>query len=569
MNLSTFKTLVAGIFAACLTNLSAQLPASNFTILPNPVCAGQTVQVNDLSTGNPTAWSYTLSGFGPNGAATSTVQNPVFVLNGQGTFSISLVASNASGSGAVVTHTLRVLPAPNVNVAPASQTTCIGGSVTSLSIVAGGGGGGNTAGLSYSWSTGSTTSVVSLPGQASSTLVSCVITGTNGCTTTRNASVTVAIPSASISSNPVNICPGTSSTLIATSAGAGPFSYTWSTAVNTRSTTAALAGVYNVTVTNGAGCTATQSLSLVTSSTLQLTILRSNTVVCAGNNLFMLATGASNYTWSTGALTNTVPVSPTVTTTYSVIGTIGTCSGSAVVIISVNVTPTITISSDVQQICAGKSATLSANGASTYTWIPGAIVQSTLLVNPTTITTYSVRGSNPGCPARTGTISISVIPSPSIQIIANGADICNGEQITLAAAGAQSYTWSTGNNSAIIASSPSVTTTYTLIGSGANGCSARALYTQVVNACADIREANYADKGSTMFPSPANEVVTLKVTNVSVVRVYNLQGELVFSKLALDNELQIQTSDLANGFYLVRIELGSGREEVTRLLVRH
>lgn len=550
--------------------LSAQAPVANFTIAPNPVCAGQTVQVTDLSTGNPTAWSYTLSGFGPNGGATATIQNPTFVINGQGTFTIFLVASNSSGSSAVASYTLRVLPSPAVNVAPASQTTCIGGSVSSLSIVAGGGGGGNTAGLTYSWSTGATVSVVSLPGQTTTTLVSCVITGTNGCTATRTATINVSVPTASITSNPVNICPGISSTLIASGSGNGPFTYTWSGAVNTRTNTASVAGVYNVTVTNGAGCTATQSISLSTSSTLQLNVLSNNTVVCAGNNLILFATGASNYTWSTGAQTATVPVSPSVTTSYSVAGTIGTCSGTTAITISVNVTPTITVTSNVPQLCAGSSATLTANGASSYTWIPAVVVQNTLVVNPTGNTTYSVRGSNPGCPQRTGTISLSVLPSPIVQIISNGNQICSGDEISLAASGAQTYTWSTGGTSPIISVSPSVTTTYTLTGSGANGCSSSATYSQIVNACTGISENLMFGASVRIYPVPADEYLVVKGNDLKSVEIYNVQGQVILKvDKSAELELRIETSQLQSGCYLVKMISESGKIESKRILVAH
>lgn len=567
MKITTFKNLVAGVFTACLATLSAQAPVAGFTISPNPVCSGQTVQVTDLSTGNPTSWSYTLSGFGPNGGSTSTLQSPVFNFNFQGTFTISLIASNASGASALVTQTVQVLASPGVNLSPATQTTCIGGNVNSVSVTAGGGGG--TAGLTYSWSTGATSSVISLPSQANTTIVTCVITGTNGCMSTRNATINVSTPTASIISNPVNICPGTSSTLTAIGNGGGPYSYTWSTVANTRSTTASVAGVYNVTVTNAAGCTATQSISLATSSTLQLNVLSNGTVVCAGNTLILQATGASNYTWSTGAVTANNPVTPSTTTTYSVYGVIGTCSGTTAVTVSVNVTPTITVSSNIAQLCAGKSATLTANGAGTYTWVPFATVQSSLVVSPQANTTYTVRGSNPGCPARTGTITLSVLPSPSVQVISNGAAICNGDEVSLAASGAQSYTWSTGGNSAIIAVSPSVTTTFSLIGSGANGCESSAFFTQTVNACTGIAFNSKANVIYSVYPSPAADVITVKGSDLKALIVYNLQGQVLLSIAVSGTESHIDMTSVIDGLYILKVEGTNGSVKMERILVRH
>ena len=573
MKITTFKKLVAGIFATFLATMSAQTPVAGFTIVPNPACSGQTIQVNDLSTGNPTAWSYTLSGFGPNGAATSTLQNPIFNFNFQGTFTISLIASNASGSSSLVTHTVQVLPSPAVNISPATQTTCIGGNVSSLSVTAGGGGGGGggagNVALTYSWSTGATSSLVSLTAQANSSVITCVITNSFGCSSARSATVNVGAPVASIISNPVNICPGIISTLTAIGTGGAPYSYTWSAAVNTRTTTASVAGVYNVTVTNAAGCTATQSISLSTSSTLQLNVLSNGTVVCAGNTLVLQATGASNYTWSTGALTANNPVTPSITTTYGVYGVIGTCSGSAAVTVSVNLTPTITVSSNATQLCAGTAATLLASGAGSYTWVPSATIQSSLVVSPLVNTTYTVRGSNSGCPTRTGTISLSVLSSPSVQVVSNGVPICDGDQVSLAATGAQSYTWSTGGNSPIIAVSPSMTTTYTLTGSGANGCTSSALFTQSVNACTGIALNKKSAVVYSLYPIPASSGITVTGEELKTIEVYNLQGQLLIQFTVSSAVSHIEITALADGFYLLKIEGTHGAVQTQRILVRH
>jgi PKD repeat protein len=548
----------------------AQSPVAGFTVAPNPVCAGQTVQVTDLSTGNPTAWSYTLSGFGPNGAATSTLQNPVFTLNGQGTFTIFLRAANSSGSSSVVTHTVQVLPPPNANVAPATQTTCIGGTVSSLSIVAGGGGGGNIAGLTYTWSTGATTSLISLPSQNSTTIISVVISGTNGCKATRNATVNVSTPTVSINSNPVAICPGVNSTLTANGSGTAPFTFTWSTGANTRTTTASVAGVYNVTVTSGAGCTATQAITLATTTTLQVNILANNTLVCSGNTLILGATGAGNYTWSTGASNNTLPITPTVTTTYTVGGSLGTCTGSAALTISVNTTPTIVISSNPAQLCAGKPATISASGATNYTWQPGAIIQPSVVITPSVNVSYTVRGSTPGCPTRATTFSLAVLPTPMLQITSNASAICAGDEVQISASGAQSYSWSTGATASTVIVSPSVTTNYTVSGSSAAGCSATFSYVQNVEECTALVSHLKNTAVFQVYPSPADKNISVKGTNLREIQLFDLKGQNVLTqRLEGASQADVSTEVLMEGVYLMKIETRSGEAQTIRVLIRH
>jgi PKD repeat protein len=85
--------LVTSALALGLFSVSAG-PTATFTMTPpgNPVM-GQVVQFSDTSAGSPTSWSWT---FGD--GQTSTQQSPTHVYAGTGPFSVTLTASNASGS---------------------------------------------------------------------------------------------------------------------------------------------------------------------------------------------------------------------------------------------------------------------------------------------------------------------------------------------------------------------------------------------------------------------------------------------------------------------------------------
>ncbi len=65
-------------------------------------CKGSSIKFHDLSTHNPTSWSWTFSGGTP---ATSTEQNPSITYNTAGTYSVSLVSSNSFGDGTIETKT--------------------------------------------------------------------------------------------------------------------------------------------------------------------------------------------------------------------------------------------------------------------------------------------------------------------------------------------------------------------------------------------------------------------------------------------------------------------------------
>ncbi len=118
-----------------------------------------------------------------------------------------------------------------------------------------------------------------------------------------------------------------------------------------------------------------------------------NTVVCGAATTTLTATGATSYSWSSGATTSTyVTTSNTTTTTYSVVGFVNNCrSNIATITVSNNPTPIINISD--AYICIGNSYTLNPSGANTYTYSSGSSV-----ITPTANTAVNITGTNmAGC----------------------------------------------------------------------------------------------------------------------------------------------------------------------------
>jgi hypothetical protein len=71
-------------------------------------------------------------------------------------------------------------------------------------------------------------------------------------------------------------------------------------------------------------------------------------------------------------------------------------------------TPTITASSSSNTICINSNATLTASGASTYTWNPGNLSGNNVVVSPTISTTYTLAGTSQttGCSSNTTFLQI-------------------------------------------------------------------------------------------------------------------------------------------------------------------
>ncbi|MES2680855.1 MAG: T9SS type A sorting domain-containing protein [Bacteroidota bacterium] len=544
--------LATMLFTCCFVPLAmqSQVPVANFSVSANPACTNNNnaVQITDLSSNSPSAWSYTvaIAGFGPGGVTVLTSQNPTAVFIFPGTYTITLVATNANGTSAAFSQTVLVLRSPDVNINPANVNSCLGGSAVSINLNPSGPG---NALFTYSWSTGATSTSISVS-PAVTTTYSCIITATNGCTTLRASTVNIGQPTVIINSFPVNICPGSNATLTGQISGQGPYSFLWSSGQTSNSITTATAGTYSVTITNGQSCSSTQTYVLGTSATLSLTASTTPTAICSGNNGVLHVSGAGTYTWSNGATTANVMVNPMVTTNYSVTGSFGACTGTTSVLLTVSMIPTITLISSTNAVCSGNSVSISATGATSYTWNPGLTVASSVTVSPGSTTTFTVRGQNPGCPARNASITITVLQNPTVNVTSTSPVACVGEAVALAANGANSYLWSNGAQSNVILVTPSITTVFTVTGVALNSCTASANITQVISECTGILEQSW--DALKIFPNPGNGFFYVTSTEAMEVRIVNEQGAVV-RQLVLNGEngYSLCIADLSEGLYVV------------------
>ncbi len=206
----------------------------------------------------------------------------------------------------------------------------------------------------------------------------------------------------------------------------------------------------------------------------------SNVSICSGDNTTLTATGGTTYEWNTTETTQAITVNPTITSTYTVTVTNATgCTDTDDVIVSVNPALVANAGTD-QTICAGFTATLTATGGMLYTWSTSGTTQ-TITVNPTTSSTYTVTISNAtGSCTATDDVFVIVNPAPAIDA---GTDetVCDGENKTLTATGGVTYEWNTTETTQSITVNPTAATTYTVTGTGNNGCSDTDEVTLTVN----------------------------------------------------------------------------------------
>jgi gliding motility-associated-like protein len=368
-----------------------------------------------------------------------------------------------------------------------NPTICSGGTATITASS-------SIAGTTYLWNTGSTTNPLIVSPAVTTTYT---VTGTapSGQTGTASATVTVLPnPIITASATPTTICVGSSSTISATSSVSGT-TYNWSTGSTTNPITVSPGATttYTVTGTTASGCTGTASVTVTVNPNPTITASATNMTICEGENTTISGSstiGGTTYTWDQGLGAGTSHiVSPAITTTYTVTGsTASGCSGTANVTITVNPNPTITASATNMAICEGENTTISGSSTisgTTYTWDQGLGAGISHIVSPAVTTTYTVTGtSGTGC-SGTANLTITVNPNPTITASASPTAICIGTNSTISATsnvGGTTYNWDQGlgaGTSHIV--SPAVTTTYTVTGSTATGCTGTSQVTVTVN----------------------------------------------------------------------------------------
>lgn len=300
-------------------------------------------------------------------------------------------------------------------------------------------------------------------------------------TITIDSSITVVI------SGTTTVCAGDSATLSASGGG----TYLWSTGETSSSITISpdSSTTYSVAVSNGI-CTGDSSVTVDVISAPDAAIAGPGSVCSGGDFATLTASGGTSYLWSTGSTFASISEYVSPTTTFTVTVSNGFCTDTA----SHTVYEGLTIFGS-DTICSGSSVLLYADIGDTYQWYengspipPPQGTQSSITVNPTTTTTYSVDMDdfNGFCPSESASFTVTVVSGTTASI--NSANpfitsICYGDSVTLTASAGSSYLWSNSAATQSITVSPASSANFTVTVSG-GGCNATATATVAVNGAA-------------------------------------------------------------------------------------
>lgn len=341
------------------------------------------------------------------------------------------------------------------------STICSGGSTTLTA----------SGGTSYAWNTSANTPSITVSPISNTTYT--VTVTSNGCSDSEVISVNVSTSLLASISGMSSICMGTSTSLTAS----GGLTYTW----NDNSTSAIrtvsplVNTTYSVTASSN-GCSDSEQITVIVNSN-PTADAGSDVSVCSGISASLTALGGEAFSWSTGAQTSIVSVSPIETSVYVVTVSNGSCTSTDAVQVTVTSAPVASAGEDVA-ICKGSSATLSATGGGTYKWSTNSPA-SYISVTPVVTKKYTVTVTLNGCTNSDAiTVTVNALPTANA---GNDLTVCEGVSTTLTATGGTTYAWSSGSLIATAEVTPTVETVYTVTVTS-NACTSTDEVVVMVNA---------------------------------------------------------------------------------------
>ncbi|PWK18768.1 putative repeat protein (TIGR01451 family)/gliding motility-associated-like protein [Arcicella aurantiaca] len=359
------------------------------------------------------------------------------------------------------------LDKPTIACGCTQKSVCLGGSVTLTAT--------GCENSTFVWSNGSLGASITVTPKTNQTYT--VYCKKDDCKSESSNAVEVkviVVDSPLLSAAPSKICAGESTTLTAKGCGGV---IEWQT--SPKQTGPQITVTPTVSTTYKAVCKEYECVSaeatvdvIVTPAPTAPTIVCSKGEICPGETITLTAINCNGQVkWSTGQETTTITVFPTTTTNYTATCSVNGCTSasSTPYVLTVKPIAVPTISTANTTICLGGSATLTADGCTgKITWYYGdkTLTGATVIVQPTTTTTYYATCSSTVCQSeKSSPLTVQVV-NPTPPIVSSGTStICSGSSVELTATGCEGgvVTWSDGQKGSVITVKPLVSTSYTAV----------------------------------------------------------------------------------------------------------
>lgn len=359
---------------------------------------------------------------------------------------------------------------------------------------------------------------------------------------------------------PTTFCEGDNTTL---RANIDNVRYNWTSGDNSQAITVRRGGTYQLTVTNGNGCTSPQSNAVtvvVNPNPAQPTIAANGpTTFCADRNVTLTAPESASYAWSTGANTRSITINRAESFSVRVRNQFNCVSAeSPSLTVRVNPlpnAPTITALGQTT-FCEGSQVTLSASNGSRTFWSSG---DSTQTVVARTTGSYTARSrDNNGCISpQSNAVTVTARPVPGTPTVNQIGTFTL--QALSSSNGNATYRWYRG------ADSLNLQTPVIKAGlSGAYRARTYIVYGPTLT-CYSAFSPNFTYTVDPSFnglsiypnPSPAQQITVETLENIqnATVTLYTLLGQEAasFSVPQFSERLLLNLSTLAPGQYLLQV----------------
>jgi len=319
--------------------------------------------------------------------------------------------------------------------------------------------------------------------------------------------------------------------------------------------------------------------------------------ICFGNPVPGLTASGTHVKWySNAALTNLVHTGNTFNTghttvgvykyyvTDSLTGCVSIHADSAT--LTINSAPVKPVANNVI-VCSGGSSVLTSTGANPQWYSDATLINmigagNNFSTGQTAAGTYTyyVTDYAAGCGTSiSDTAVLTINPAPLVTVNTYSITIVQNNSTTLIAYNAQQYAWSNGATGNSIVVTPTVTTTYTVTGTNAYGCTGTATVHVAVNPLG-VTALGEAVQDVSIYPNPALDHFTLEFNTAletpMEINLLNTLGEKISAIQdagmqgtgLMKHTYTVNTGSLAEGVYHIQIVTGQGTVNRRVVLIR-
>jgi hypothetical protein len=554
-NYAVTVTDANGCEAADTIDLTLNTPISFTANQTNSSCSANSgsVVLNVLSGGGSYIYDWS------NGANTSSITNL-----GNGTYDVTI--SDANGCEANDSYNIIQTTAPTLSESLVDPI-CNAGTDGSISLITAGG----TAPLTYAWSNGATSNNLS---NLMAGAYNVTVTDDSGCVVLGNYILDQPTPiTIGFSVNPSSCgnADGSAEALIGGNQGPAAFIWNDANATDSAQLVNVTSGTYQVTVTDSAGCSASNAANISDfgAAVVSTGSINNNCDNEESGEAYAIATGVGpfSYAWNDAAsqVMDTASNLANGAYTVSVTDINGCLTIATTTVSSFYEAPMISLGDDVST-CEGNEIILTAGGGfSNYNWNTG---ETTVDISPTTSGSYSITVTDVNACSNLDTAIVSFVLPPLVDL---GADtiVCLDDQLvnlTLdASASFVNYAWNTGDTTSTI--EINTTGVYSVNVDNGDKCVGTDAIIVVFDSCLNVGQDEIAglisDASLTLYPNPTRGNFVIETSGLPtgdyLVRINSISGQMVDKRnlnitAGIDSRDEFNLQNAAKGIYILSIE---------------